>query len=471
MPYEGEFASKVSHFDIVKNPDVADFLAACDYLTVPSDQEGEQIASHFLKVPALTNITMPGSIIAFDGSRHESSINDRLPSTRVGYIKVSSVLIKLEEFDALKVGHFVDPFKVAKLQDNTTSLTITVPSANIRWQGKETVRDGFRAAVDSFFYSDKTRFRADDPRTSLRTTLFHLAHRRPGSMGTHSPTVLKINKCPSCENGPIDVEDKPEQQFCPHCQKEIYPTDSLRLWEEIADYQTNLTAITRLMLVVEHLMPIHYIRHIAENDALDTLSQTAFFIDGPLSIFGPSAWLHLAIMRFLHEINARLVTKKLQQLLIIGLQKTGQICDHVQLIDRFIEPKRIFPISDEYRYKYIFAGRDPAGNGFGFETYYGQDFVYKTDSGRTFILGLPYPFATKLPSGIDFIQAKVEVRRYKELPRALALINHFETDLYENAIVPIALANKYTAISLMPGGRVLDFLTRKGLAALNSNAL
>jgi len=461
MPYSGELANKASHFDIVKNPDVADFLAACDYLTVPSEEEGAKIAQHFLKVPSLENIRMPNSIIAYDGSRYESSIDNRLPSTKVGYIKVSSVLIKLEEFNALKVGHYVDPFKVAKLQDNTTSLTITVPSANIRWKGKETVRDGFRAAVDAYFYSENTRFKADDPRTSLRTTLFHLAHRRPGRMGTLSPNSLNINKCPACENGPIEIEDKEEQQFCPHCGAEIYPTDCLRLWEEVFDYQSNATAITRLMLVVEHLLPMHYIRYIIENDALDTLSETAFIIDGPLSIFGPSAWLHLAIMRYLAMINARLNAKKLKKLLLMGLQKTGQVYDHVQLIDRYIEPDRIFPITDEYRYKYIFAGRTPSSNGFGYETYYGQDFIYKTSSGRTFILGLPYPFATK--TDVDFIQAKVNVRHYKELPRALALINHFETDLYENAVVPIALANKYTAISLVPGGRVLDILTRKGL--------
>lgn len=461
MPYSGEFANKASHFDIVNNPDVANFLTACDYLTVPSDEEGKKIAERFLKIPPLENIRMPNSIIAYDGSRHESSIDDRLPSTKVGYIKVSSVLIKLEEFNALKVGRYVDPFKVAKLQENTTSLTITVPSANIRWQGKETVRDGFRAAIDQYFYGKNTRFKADDPRTSLRTTLFHLAHRRPGNMGTISPNSLKINKCPACEKGPFEIEDKEEQQFCPHCGAEIYPTDCLRLWEEVFDYQSNTTAITRLMLVVEHLLPMHYIRYITENDALDTLSETAFIIDGPLSIFGPSAWLHLAIMRYLSMINTRLKAKKLKKLLLMGLQKTGQVYDHVQLIDRYIEPDRIFPITDEYRYKYIFAGRTPSSNGFGYETYYGQDFIYKTSSGRTFILGLPYPFATK--TDVNFIQAKVNVRHYKELPRALALINHFETDLYENAVVPIALANKYTAISLVPGGRVLDILTRKSL--------
>lgn len=463
MPYKDEFASKASHFDIVKNPDVAAFLDGCDYLTVPSDDEGVKIADHFVDAPPHSDVPLPSSIIAFDGSRYESSINDRLPSTKVGYIKVSSVLIKMDEFNALKIGSYVDPFRVAKLQDNTTSLTITVPSANIRWQGKDSVRDGFRSAVDTYFYGEKTRFKIDDPKTSLRTTLFHLGYRRAGSLSTSSPRSLKINKCPTCKEGPVEVEDKPEPQWCPYCGAEVFPTDALRLWEEVSDYQSNLTAITRLMLIVEHLMPIHYTRYLVENNALDSLAETAFFIDGPLSVFGPSAWLHLAIMRFLDKINLRLQARGRKRLLIIGLQKSGQVYDHVQLIDRYIERNTIFPITDEYRYKYILQSKEPAGNGFGYETYYGQDFIYKTGGGRTFILGLLYPFAGKLLSGVDFISSKVDLALYTELPRALALVNHFETDLYENAVVPIALANKYTAISLVPGGRVLDILTRRGL--------
>ena len=107
--------------------------------------------------------------------------------------------------------------------------------------------------------------------------------------------------------------------------------------------------------------------------------------------------------------------------------------------------------------------REPATQGFGYEIYYGQDFIYKTPSGRTFVCALPYPFATKRPPGIDFIQAKADIANYPDLPRALALIQHFESDLYANAVVPIALAHKYTAISLVPGGQALDILTRKAL--------
>jgi hypothetical protein len=462
MPYTNEFANKASHFDIVKNPEVSEFLNECDYLKIPSEKEASSMVSRYIEAPAIGNIMLPSNIIAIDGSRHESQISDRLPSTRVGYIKVSSVLIKMDEFNALRVGSFVDPFKVAALRNNSSSLTLAVPSSNIHWNEHKSVRDSFRAKVDQFFYSKATRFKADDPTTSLRTTLFHLAHRRPKEMSTQSPRYLKINKCPSCGYGPLTLEDKPEQQYCEKCKARVYPTDVLRLWEEVMDHQTNLGAITRLMLVIEHILPLHYIRRLA-NGTLASLSKTAFFVDGPLAIFGVSAWLHASIMRYISEINERLYEKHSSGLLMIGLQKTGQVIDHIKLIDRFIPNSRLFALDDEYRYKYVISSRNPSSNGFGFETYYGQDFVYKTESGRTFVFALPYPFHTKSLNEGSFVKRKTNLKYYKTLHRALALINHFQTDLYENAVVPIALANKYTAISLVPGGSVLDLLTRQGL--------
>ena len=78
-------------------------------------------------------------------------------------------------------------------------------------------------------------------------------------------------------------------------------------------------------------------------------------------------------------------------------------------------------------------------------------------------VALPYPFSSKQnnsASGVIFKKAKVLTQHYPELARAIALIEHFEIDLYENAIIPIALAHRYTAISLVPGGKVLDLLTR-----------
>jgi hypothetical protein len=462
MPYQGEFASKTAHAEIIRNPDVAAFLQECAYLTPPSDEESQAVADRFVMPPETDEVKLPSFVIAVDGSNHESSIDDRLPSTKIGYIKIGSVLIDLERYGSLRVGSFVDPFRVAELQDSNSALTFSVPSANIRWGNQPTVRESFRALVDQQFYAARTRFKEDDPFTSLRSTLFHLASRRPGTMYTGDQHKLRVFKCPQCEQGPLEVEDVPEQQHCPACGAKVYPTDCLRVWEEVQEYQSNQVAMSRLMLVLEHLVPFHYIRYLFKMAPL-LLGGMAFFIDGPLAIFGNAAWLHRSFMIFLQEVNHKLTKYNLPPLLVIGLQKTGQVVDHINFVERFVPHNRLFAIDDDYRYKYILPGHEAAHNGFGYETYYGQDFIYKTPTGRTFVFALPYSCASKDEPGVAFIQEKVRFENYPQLPPAIQLINLLESDLYKNAVVPIALAHRYTAISLQPGGKVLDLLTRKAL--------
>lgn len=463
MPYQGEYANKSSHRDIIKNPDVEAFLDECDYLKEPSDEEGQILASQFHEVTNLDEIGLPDKIISVDGSFYESSIDDRLPSTKIGYVKIGSILIDMTEYRSLRVDdtRLVDPFRVAKLQDNHDALSFSLPSANIRWKNQKTVRDGFRAAVDSCIYGVKTRFNPSDPSTSLRTTLFHLASRR-GSYGTSDLGKLLLHKCPNpdCDQDSVEVLDSPNPQFCPKCGIEVYASDCLRLWEHVTDYQSNIRAISVFMTVVEHLLPIHYMRYLSEK-SLAALSTLSFFVDGPLAIFDVTAWLIDPIMAYIAEINEKLLNAGFPRLLIIGLQKSGQVIEHVNLINRFIPPNRIFLLNDDYRYKYILFGREPSEKGFGAQTYYGQDFIFKTASKKTFVFGLPYPFKSKLRQGFSEISSNLAI--YPELQRALKLISHFETDLYKNAVVPIALAHRYTAISLAPGGRVLDLLTKQSL--------
>ena len=121
-------------------------------------------------------------------------------------------------------------------------------------------------------------------------------------------------------------------------------------------------------------------------------------------------------------------------------------------------------IDDAYRQTYI-TGSDAVSENFGHETYYGQDFLFKTEKGRIFNFALPYPFADKGASSGDFATRKVQLAGYgSQIERACDLIRYFELDLYDNAIVPVALAHRHASISLVPGGRVLDLITRAGLA-------
>src|SRR6185437_13878824 len=280
MPYERELASKAAHFDLIKNPEVAQFLAECEYLRPPSDAEIQRIATKF-EVPPSFSGAFPERVIAIDGSLHESSIDDKLPSTKIGYVKVSSVLIDMAQYGQLRVdgGRFVDPFRVAEIENSNSPLAFSLPSANIRIKGKKSVRDSFRALLDQHLYSEKTRFIPADPATSLRTTLFHLASQRPGDMGTGDPSKLKIHACPTCDTGPLELQDVATEQKCPHCGAAVYPSDCLRVWEEVSDFQSNYQAMSRFMLQVEHMLPIHYARFLmAQSPA--SLSSTVFFTDG-----------------------------------------------------------------------------------------------------------------------------------------------------------------------------------------------
>jgi hypothetical protein len=189
------------------------------------------------------------------------------------------------------------------------------------------------------------------------------------------------------------------------------------------------------------------------------LGSIIFFVDGPLAIFGNCAWLHKPIMKFYDEMREKLKSQNISIPIILGIQKTGQIADFSNLVARELPKNKLLLISDEYRFKYIYSGREMAKNGFGDETYYGQDFIFKTPSGRTFVFGLPYPHPVKRPL-TNFKEKREQLSAYPELQRALSSIYHFESDMYENAVVPTALAHKYTSISLAPGGRVLDVFSR-----------
>jgi hypothetical protein len=164
-------------------------------------------------------------------------------------------------------------------------------------------------------------------------------------------------------------------------------------------------------------------------------------------------------MEFNQSTRAKLARDGMLPPTVISLQKTGQVSDFSSLLHRDLADSHLLVLSDEYRYKYVLNGRKPAEICFGDETYYGQDFIFKSATGKVFVFALPYEADKKRPAD-GFIEQKENLNNYRNLNKALSIIQTFESDLYENALVPIALAHKYTSISLSPGGRILDLLSK-----------
>ena len=55
------------------------------------------------------------------------------------------------------------------------------------------------------------------------------------------------------------------------------------------------------MQIWERVLLVHLLRCFERRDWLDRASRLAFFLDGPLAVFGPPAWLSAAIQT---ELNA-----------------------------------------------------------------------------------------------------------------------------------------------------------------------
>lgn len=459
MPYDNQHSGKSGHIHLVKNPDVQNFLQDCRYMRDPTEQEGKSLIATFAEVP--TNGPLPEYIIASDASPYSKAISDRFPSTQVGYVKMSLVMVSLKEFDSLTPpnSRYVDPFKAAKMHRNADTLAFTLPGSNIRYKDEPTVKDGFRRAVYEQYSADRTNPKKIGPYRLIDTLL------------TVHGGIIHISKCPSCRqewSAPQAFDKDKPVGSCNLCGANVYVTDDLRIHEQITDHGDCGAAITRFMNVTEHLMMASCVRIVADDNPR-TLGSMGFILDGPLAIFGQPADIHKRLMVLYDSIAQKAHALNLPGPLIIGIQKDGQVMEHARSLAPFFDAmckeqnltKGFYRVvDDEYRGKYI---SEVSSANFGNETYYGQDFIYRTETGRIFTFAVPYPFSTKSNKD-NFSTEKAKIANYKGvLSRAMDLIRYFEFDLYNNAVVPIALAHRHASISLVPGGKVLDIMTRAGL--------
>lgn len=455
MPYSREQASKGGHSDLVKNPDVAEFLTHCEFMRPPTEEEAKVIADTYNPAPTLNYL--PKRTAASDASPYSEPLNGKFPSTQIGYVKVSLVLINLRDFDGLTPpgSRFVDPFKLAELHRNADAFSFVLPGSNIRYRNATSVQDGFRQAVWEQLSDERTRF-SKKPEFTVRGTLLAL-----------DDGVVGLKRCPSCGTGAPQgaTADKfsftagNEVQQCPDCGSTVYLTDSLRIHEQITDYGDCSSAVTRFMNAAEQLLMATFVRMLA-SDLPTALSEMAFILDGPLAVFGQPASISFSLVKLYHQIGEKLRSRGLPPPVIIGLQKDGQVMEHARALEPFLPENTYRVVDDDYRNRYVNAVNN---DNFGTETYFGQDFIFKSGKGRIFTVGIPYPAAKK--SGTkEFSRLKSDVTNYgDQIAKAFDVIRYFELDLYENAVVPVALAHRHASISLVPGGKVLELMTRHGL--------
>jgi hypothetical protein len=175
-------------------------------------------------------------------------------------------------------------------------------------------------------------------------------------------------------------------------------------------------------------------------------------------MFGHPAWLSPLIKAELKRLNKLVRDGTNNDLLIIGVEKTGAFVSHFEEIDKTASGEPYFPsrsyalLTDEYiKQRIIFSVSDKP---YGKDTYFGRKFFYKAKSGARIVATLPI-----LDDAQDDI-SRDDVALYPSFGRICSLLDKLVSSRFPNAVGPIVSAHSHAAIPLTLGTKVLEQLAR-----------
>ena len=245
----------------------------------------------------LPNETDGGSLtaaLAIDGSRVAEPVRDGLPSVVYGYAQAAAAYVDLVAMESQRAERFVDPVAIDKAV-NTALVSLDFPLAGAYARSGIDIATSWREIIDTTFRSKKIEVNRLD--LSLLDLLM-LLHGTPGNPAHAVPVNCPVETC-----GLTDIQVPADGGSCPSCDGKLYPTDTLRVHEEVLEEGTNETALGRLMSVVELLVLVGLVSLLWEQSRSSLLQSTLFIVDGPLAMYGPPAKLRGRALTFFQAMQ------------------------------------------------------------------------------------------------------------------------------------------------------------------------
>ena len=450
MPYEGEYAKYRPIRRLVENEHVKNLLKRSRVQNIKSGE------SRLHRV-SLSDISpskwQPDWVLAIDGSYQEESIEDGYPGAEIGYIAIAAVLMNVAKIKELDLRRPVSP-KSFRETENVESIDSVFPGCNIVIDSETSAKHSLRKALFEIF--DTNRLFSDGE--SLLDTYEALLQFKPLDPKPDCPYADE-DDCMANDKKYLSRKGKYSCQ-CSHEYK-LYSTDALRIHEGMVPDSVNGAMFAEIMQVLERIVVIHILRWFEQNELLWILRNMAIVLDGPLAVFGHPAWLHLAILRELNRINTK--AKQLtvgQDLLLIGVEKSGTFATHFERIDRDetgipgkFPTQAIGLLTDDYIKKNIIFSESTKP--YGLDTYFGRKFFYKTASGARLVASVPFLDE----SHRDTTRAKPE--QFPRLADALGLLDQLVSSRYQNSLSPLISAHAEAAIPMNLGARVLEKMAKE----------
>jgi hypothetical protein len=450
MPYETtggthEIASRLGH-------SAAAIKAIADQRTfhVPAEaiQDSDAIRE---RIRPRSDFSVPApherlrSALAIDGSQVVEQVRDGLPSVMYGFAQAAAAFLDLNILESQRAERFVDPYQIERAV-NTALVTLDLPVSGAYTRPGVDIATSWREAINVLFRQKKIDVnRLDQPLLDL---LFIL-HGVPGAPAATVPVNCPTSNCSK------DVAVPPAGLVCDRCGVDLFPTDVLRIHEEVGEEGSNQSALGRLMSVVELLVLVGLATLLWEQSRQKALPATLFIVDGPLAVFGTPAKLR---GRALEYFQAMGTTAPGRAPYVCGIEKSGALVDYARQLARhdILKPGELL-ICDEH----VIARVVNANNAraYGKETYWGRKFVYRALDGRVLVPTVP----PAVGAPYDSSGGQADPADYPTLPAILDVIDRTGSSMYVDGIIPVAAAHGKAAFPIGVGTDVLRLVATKRL--------
>lgn len=432
-----EWAAKINHTHIIKDPFIKEFVKNCSF---PKNSEDIEEVDKNLIFKLDENIENPiHYILSVDGGYTTVEVKNSFPSSQIAFFQFGALLFKKDDLDTLSQRPFIFPEDMQKLH-NLQRFKLAIPIRNIISKDQKSLNDSVRKIIYDFFMQQRES-------SSFMETLswFIFEEYKSQSLDAY---VLSNDPNKGVGSGKIELSksNMRKDYTFDYGSGIIYLTDIFRLDEAIDNEQGAGGILGYLTRLIEQIILVHFIRSILKlKRAL--LKKFLFISDGPLSFSGQTANMH----KPMRELCNYLLEK--EELFLVGLEKSGAFVEHAHEISLSKEGKVILNsghyilLSNEYIYKYIVPG-DHHNMHYGSTSYYGGKIIYHSADGQVIVLSVPVNSKETIKNP--------ELTLYHNLEKILVNIQKLKCEMYDDSIIPVALANKLVSLANHPSKILLE---------------
>lgn len=448
MSFEGEFAS---YEPLRRLLDSEKVRALQNRLKIrQKEEETEDFEGAIItKSDLIESNLQPDLVLAIDGSNLAAKAENGFPGAEFGYVTIASVLIDLKFINELEKEEFVEPKKFRETEKASTVESV-FPGCNIILDAEKNAKASLRRAL---FEELRSNIIFTDGETLLDTYEYLFRIKREYFQERNLP------------RSPIEGVDEEMtydygEHICPYSGEALFSTDALRLHELMNPSGSNGEMFGQIMATLEKLWLIHILRAFERKGWLPTLRRVAFIMDGPLAVFSTSSWLTKVISHELSRINALQKQINGQDLLIIGIEKSGTFFNHFieidttkdGITDRFPKQSALL-LNDSYIKRNIIFSESTKP--YGQDTYFGRKLFYKTASGQKIVPVI----ACYNDQQRDLNTANSN--QFSRLPDVMNLLDQLVSSRYPNSVSPLVSAHAEAAIPLNLGKRIFEDIARE----------